>query len=106
MSEATEQAFDDLLVEAAHRRRMEVLVAQRSVRTVPLSWDYTAIVSRCARRSSDMLDMDTGGGEWLAAFPDRPPRTLATEAWAPHVPVAAARLLRIGVRVVRGGRGR
>ena len=67
----------------------------------PLPWDYTATVVRHARRSPDLLDLGTGGGEWLAELPYRPPRTIATEAWAPNVTVAKARLERLGVAVVQ-----
>ena len=68
--------------------------------TTPLPWDYDAIVQRRARASPDMLDIGTGGGEWLAALRHRPPRTVATEAWEPNVDVAGARLRPLGVTVV------
>jgi SAM-dependent methyltransferase len=44
--------------------------------------------------------MGTGGGEWLAALPHRPPRTVATESWLPNLEVATARLRPLGVTVV------
>ena len=66
----------------------------------PLPWNYTASVVEHARRSPDLLDLGTGGGEWLASLPYRPPRTVATEAWKPNVAVAAARLAPLGVDVV------
>lgn len=69
--------------------------------TSPLPWDYDAMVLERARRSPDMLDMDTGGGERLATLSYRPPRTVATEAWEPNVEVARARLRPLGVTVVR-----
>jgi len=45
--------------------------------------------------------MGTGGGEWLAALPFRPSHTVATEAWAPNVPVARERLAPLGIDVVQ-----
>lgn len=66
-----------------------------------LPWDYDAIVLRHARESLDLLDLGTGGGEWLARLPHRPARTVATEAWEPNVDVAGARLRLLGVTVVR-----
>jgi hypothetical protein len=51
----------------------------------PLPWDYTATVVEHARNSSDLLDLGTGGGEWLAELSYRPPRTVATEAWGPNL---------------------
>ena len=48
-----------------------------------------------------MLDMGTGGGEWLSALPVRAPVTVATESWPPNVGVAAAKLHALGVPVVQ-----
>jgi hypothetical protein len=48
-----------------------------------------------------MLDMGTGGGEALAGLADRAPRTIATEAWPPNVPVAGRRLLPLGISVIQ-----
>lgn len=67
----------------------------------PLPWDFDAIVDSAARRSPDLLDLGTGGGEWLASLPHRPPRTVATESWSPNVPVAQQRLGPLGVEVVQ-----
>jgi cyclopropane fatty-acyl-phospholipid synthase-like methyltransferase len=72
---------------------------------LPLPWDYTATVLEHARRSPDLLDLGTGGGEWLAALPYRPARTVATEAWPPNVSVARGRLKPLGTEVVRTVRG-
>jgi SAM-dependent methyltransferase len=47
-----------------------------------------------------MLDMGTGGGELLSEISPRPRHTVATEAWPPNVPVAAARLGPLGIPVV------
>ena len=66
----------------------------------PPTWDFDGIVAAHARGSADLLDIDTGGGEWLAALPERPARTVATESWPPNVPIAEARLRRLGVTVV------
>lgn len=69
--------------------------------SLPLPWDYTASVVAHARQSADLLDLGTGGGEWLAALPHRPSRTIATEAWPPNVKVAKARLAPLGIGVVQ-----
>ena len=68
--------------------------------TEPLPWDYDSLVAERARSSPDLLDLGTGGGEWLASFAFRPARTVATEAWEPNVPVAADRLRPLGVDIV------
>jgi SAM-dependent methyltransferase len=67
------------------------------------AWDYTGLVLArvgCRAAGLDLLDLGTGGGEWLAALPRRPPRTVATESWPPNVPVAADRLRPFGVPVL------
>jgi SAM-dependent methyltransferase len=68
---------------------------------VEAPWDYTRLVRELASGSPDLLDMGTGGGEWLGALPERPVRTIATEAWEPNVPVAAGHLAAVGIPVVR-----
>jgi SAM-dependent methyltransferase len=71
------------------------------ITAAPLPWDYTGAITTRARRSPDLLDLGTGGGEWLASLAFRPPLTVATEAWPPNVPVAHSRLASLGARVVR-----
>jgi SAM-dependent methyltransferase len=66
-----------------------------------LPWSYSREVSRRAEAASAMLDMGTGGGERLSRLSPRPQRTVATEAWPPNVPVAAARLRPLGIPVVQ-----
>ncbi|GLZ80329.1 hypothetical protein Afil01_51360 [Actinorhabdospora filicis] len=65
-------------------------------------WDYPAIVADLASTADSLLDLGTGGGEWLSRLlaPARPPLVVATEGWAPNVPVAAKRLRPVGVPVV------
>ncbi|MEV0562850.1 hypothetical protein [Dactylosporangium sp. NPDC050588] len=56
------------------------------------SWSYQALARPPIAGASSLLDVDTGG-ELLASLAPLPPRTVATESWAPNVPVAAATLL-------------
>jgi SAM-dependent methyltransferase len=67
----------------------------------PLPWDFAEIVVRHARAAPDLLDLDTGGGEWLASLAHRPLRTVATEGWPPNVEVADRRLSPLEVALVR-----
>ena len=66
-----------------------------------LPWDYRAEVARHAAEAASLLDMGTGGGEWLAKLTPHPPYTVATEGWPPNVPVAARRLRQAGIRLVQ-----
>lgn len=71
--------------------------------TDPLPWDYRAIVSALLPECRALLDMGTGGGEWLASLNPLPARTVATEGYASNVPVARARLEPLGIEVVEVG---
>ena len=73
----------------------------RSSSEGPLPWDYRAEVAGHAAQARSLLDMGTGGGEWLARLTPHPPCTVATEGWPPNVPVAAQRLRQAGIRVVQ-----
>ncbi len=68
--------------------------------TEPLPWNYNELVVTRARRSPDLVDLDTGGGEWLGALPYHPEVTVATESYAPNVTVAARRLRTLGVNLL------
>jgi SAM-dependent methyltransferase len=93
---------DELLTEARERAFTGwdfSWLADRMTSEPP--WDYTRIVVEFARDAPDLLDMGTGGGEWLADLPVHPRRTIATEAWPPNVGVAARRLRSLGAFLVR-----
>jgi hypothetical protein len=64
-------------------------------------WAFEEIVADRAARATTMLDMGTGGGEWLSSLQVRAPVTVATESWPPNVGVAAAKLHALGVPVVQ-----
>ncbi len=66
----------------------------------PPHWDFAEIVANEATRATTMLDMGTGGGEWLSSLRARAPITVATEGWQPNVAVAKSRLGALGVPVV------
>lgn len=63
------------------------------------SWDYRELVERQLPTAHSLLDMGTGGGELLASLRGLPGHTCATEAYAPNVLIARARLEPLGIRV-------
>lgn len=63
-------------------------------------WNYSAIVREAAASSNRMLDVDTGGGEFLAGLAPFPGSAIATEGYGPNVGVARERLLPLGITVV------
>jgi hypothetical protein len=67
-----------------------------------LPWDYRAIAAQHLPRSASLLDVDTGGGEFLFELLGGNGfvgRACAVEAYAPNVPVARRRLESLGVTV-------
>jgi SAM-dependent methyltransferase len=91
--------FADLMAEAQDRpfQGWDHSLDGRIVTEEP--WDFGALVDALTAESPDLLDLGTGGGEWLSAR-HLPRRTVATEGWAPNAPVARARLAPYGVEVV------
>lgn len=67
---------------------------------MPPPWDYQAEVAALLPAARTLLDMGTGGGEFLSSLTPLPPETWATEGYRPNLPVAAARLAPLGVRVI------
>lgn len=63
-------------------------------------WDYGRIVQMKAGQVDSLLDMGTGGGEFLASLRQLPAETFATESYPPNIPVARDRLEPLGVTVV------
>ena len=67
----------------------------------PLPWDYRRLVRDAASTANSVLDMGTGGGEFLAGISCSLPKcTVATEEWRVNVPVAKKRLSEIGIETV------
>lgn len=64
------------------------------------SWGYARQIGERMAQVRSGLDIDTGGGEVLASIPLPPELLVATEAWLPNVPVAAANLAPLGGKVV------
>ena len=63
-------------------------------------WAYEAIVAEEKERIHSLLDMGTGGGEFLASLSPLPAHTVVTESYPPNIPIARARLEPLGVEVV------
>lgn len=65
----------------------------------PLPWSYDAIVRRYLPQAESLLDLGTGGGEFLAKLP-YPKDTFATENYTPNILVAEERLNPLGIEVL------
>jgi SAM-dependent methyltransferase len=64
------------------------------------SWGYQRAMGERWARASAALDIQTGGGEVLAAAPVVPPVAVATESWPPNIAKATRLLHPRGVVVV------
>lgn len=67
----------------------------------PLPWDYRTIVLRHLKPEHEMLDMGTGGGEFLETLGHPYERTSVTEGYEPNYKLCLDRLKPKGVRVER-----
>jgi len=63
-------------------------------------WRYTELVGDALSRSESALDIDTGGGETLAALAPFPGSVVATEGFPPNIPVAGANLHAVSVALI------
>ncbi|WP_273852870.1 class I SAM-dependent methyltransferase [Guptibacillus spartinae] len=75
-----------------------ITVTER-MNVAPLPWSYTSLVLRQFRSSESVLDMGTGGGEFLETLKPFPKKLAATEGYLPNLPIAKARLEPQGVTV-------
>lgn len=65
----------------------------------PLGWDYKAIVQKHLRPADRLLDMGTGGGEFLLSIGHPYGHTAVTEAWPPNIQLCLERLAPLGIKV-------
>jgi SAM-dependent methyltransferase len=101
MASASE-SFDRLLADATAQEfsGWDFSWALDRWREDPPPWDYAAIVQAHLNGVDTLLDMGTGGGEFLSSLVPLPDQTYATEGYLPNVPVARNRLEPLGVHVV------
>ena len=66
----------------------------------PFTWSYTTKILYHLRTVKSLLDMGTGGGEYLSSLQSLPQETYATEAYDKNYGIAQKRLEPLGVKVV------
>jgi len=74
-------------------------ISDRIINT-PLTWSYTSNILPQIRKVDSLLDIGTGGGEYLSSLVPLPNHTCATEGYKPNVPIAKNQLEPLGVKVV------
>jgi 2-polyprenyl-3-methyl-5-hydroxy-6-metoxy-1,4-benzoquinol methylase len=76
----------------AHFAGWDFSYLDRRMEQDPLPWDYKNIVERNISGKETLLDMDTGGGEFLSSLSNLPKNIYATEGYEPNIAVAQQRL--------------
>lgn len=62
-----------------------------------LPWNYRSVIQAHLRPDSHLLDIDTGGGEFLLSLKHPPALTAATENYPPNVRLCEETLLPLGI---------
>jgi SAM-dependent methyltransferase len=96
------RTFEDLVAEASAHDFTGwdfSFVEDRIVRA-GTPWDYGRRVNELAAGARTLVDLGTGGGEFLSGIDPLPPCTVATESYMRNVPVAGKRLAHVGAYVV------
>lgn len=62
-----------------------------------LPWDFGSIIKSYLRESDYLLDMETGGGEFLLSFLLNPKYTSAIEGYEPNIKICEERLIPLGI---------
>ncbi|HUU77691.1 MAG TPA: methyltransferase domain-containing protein [candidate division Zixibacteria bacterium] len=101
MNKFTPQELFDILVKDAEHpfSGWDFSFIQHRIVDAPLSWSYHSKILPYVRTVKTMLDMGTGGGEFLSLLQPLPKFTYATEAYKPNVSIARKKLEPIGVKV-------
>ena len=89
----TSKGFDELIAEAESQpfAGWDFSFVKDRMVEAPLPWDYLVEVLERLKGVLALLDLGTGGGEVLSQIAPFPPRTFATEEYAPNAPIAARR---------------
>ena len=98
---SSDELFEFLISEAdAHFSGWDFSYIADREAEIPLRWSYVSECLLRVRKSSAVLDMDTGGGELFSRFAPFPKIAYATEAYAPNIAIAQKRLSPLGVEVI------
>jgi SAM-dependent methyltransferase len=65
----------------------------------PLPWSYDSIVRQYLKSNATLLDMGTGGGEYLLTLNHPTQNTFATEAYPPNIDLCMRKLKPLGIDV-------
>jgi len=83
--------------ETAHIHGWDFSHIEGKYEEAPLPWDLRSIILEHLRPDMRILDMDTGGGEFLLSLGHPCDMTAATEAYPPNVNLCREKLIPMGV---------
>ncbi len=66
----------------------------------PLTWNYASRILPLLKRANTLLDMGTGGGEFLSMLQPLPKQTYATEGYEPNIQIARKKLKSLGIKLI------
>ena len=72
-------------------------IAKRSREDTAFPWDYKTAIKKHLKPDAKLLDVDTGGGEFLLSLGHPQENTAATEGYEPNVALCNQRLLPLGI---------
>jgi SAM-dependent methyltransferase len=64
-----------------------------------LPWNYTEIVNKYLSSDLELLDMGTGGGEFLLSLNHPYEKTSVTEGWQPNIVLLKNKLVPLGIKL-------
>ena len=102
MSTPLSSAFESLISEALKQeiQGWDFSFIEGRIQEEEPGWNYREIVSAWIKPEIYLLDMGTGGGEFLASLSALPESTFATEGYSPNVPTARKKLEPLGIQVI------
>ena len=68
----------------------------------PMPWDYKTLIEKYLTKEHTLLDIETGGGEFLLSLSHPYEKTYAIEGYEPNYKLCKERLAPLGITVKRG----
>ena len=95
-----EELFKEWLAEeAAAFRRWDFSRLDGRMTEESLPWDYRDVIGQYLHPGNKLLDMGTGGGEFLLSLNHPHQNTFVTEAYTPNVELCLERLSTLGITI-------
>ena len=102
MKKNMEEKFEDLISDKDKEFEgwdFTYLSKSGRMKEFPLNWNYYSEIIDYCKRSNSLLDMGTGGGEFLSSLSFLPEDTCATEGYKPNIKIAKNQLEPLGIKV-------